>query len=97
MATTVASVRATHREFLVEDHPTDAEIQSAIDRAERLLDEDELEDLYDDAVDLKVCQLLARAPYGRDLRLMKNSMATIYDEDLNAILEPLGRSERVIP
>ena len=97
MAVTVASVRATHREFAVTDHPTDAEIQSAIDRAERLYCEDELGDLYDDAIDLKTCQLLARAPYGRDLRLNKDTMETIYDEDLRAIVEPVGRAERVSP
>jgi hypothetical protein len=97
MAVTVADIRADHREFNVADHPTDAEIQNAIDRAERLLSEDELGDLYDDAVALKACQRLARSPFGRDLRLTKDERTTIYDEDLRELLEPVGRAERVSP
>ena len=97
MAVTVASLRADHPEFADTDHPSNAEVQAAIDRADRLYSDAELGDLYDDAVDLKACQSLARSPFARDLRLQKNSRATVYDDDLRQILEPVGRAERVIP
>lgn len=93
MAVTIASIRAAHREFSDTDHPTDGEVQSAIDRAERALSEDSLGTVYDDAVDLMACQILARSPYARDLRLTKDSMATIFDDQLRQLLEPIGRAD----
>lgn len=97
MATTIASLRAAHREFAQADHPTDAEVQAAIDVADDLLDATVLGSLYDAAVDLKACQILALSPFAQDLRLKKGSAATIFDGQLRAILEPMGRAYRVIP
>ena len=97
MAVTIADVRAAERDFASTDHPTDAEVQTAIDRAERLYDETTLDDRYDDAVLLKVCQTLARKSFARDLRLVKNGQQTIFDEELRAVLESVGRENRVVP
>jgi hypothetical protein len=93
MAVTVASLRAAHREFADTDHPTDAEVQAAIDKAERFYSEACLGTLYDDAVELKACQALARSPFARDLRLVKDKGATIFDEELRMIVEPTGRAD----
>lgn len=97
MAVTIASLRAAHREFAEVDHPTDAEVQAAIDHATSLLDQAGLGALYDNAVDLMACQLLALSPFARDLRLEKYEHATIFDQPLNDILEVMGRAYRVIP
>lgn len=97
MATTVASLRAAHREFAEVDHPTDAEIQAAIDTATDLLDATVLSTLFDAAVDLKACQILASSPFARDMRMEKKDYITLYDELLRSLLEPLGRAWRVAP
>lgn len=97
MPTSVADIRAAYREFSAATHPTDAEIQARIDAAERDLDQAVLGDQYDDAIQLWVAQSLARSSYARDLRLKKDEHATIFDEPLRAILEPLGRSWRTLP
>ncbi len=97
MAVSVISLRAAHREFAEADHPTDAEVQAAIDAAERHLDQAALGVQHDDAVRLMACQFLARSPYAQDLRLEKSGYTTIFDEPLRALLEPLGRAWRILP
>ena len=97
MAVTVADIRANHRDFANTDHPTDAEVQAAIDRAEAQLDESTLGDQYDDAVEMMTCQDLATSGYARDLRLRKDSERTLFDQRLERILMTRGRSQRPIP
>jgi hypothetical protein len=95
MAVTLASLRAAHPEFT--DTP-DAVVQAGIDSAEARLSEDELEDLYDEAVTWLACDLIYTSPYSRDKRSSRTAAGlSYYYQRFEEIAEPIGRSERVVP
>lgn len=93
---------AVTRTSLLVEHPEWANAPSALvdaklATAQGLLDSDVLGDLYDYAVVLKACQLLATSPFARDMKLSKDDGTTIYDKALNEILIPAGAAHRVLP
>ena len=95
MAVTSTTLRAAHPEWT--NAPDDV-VTAAITAAQGELSEDVLgADLYDRAVTLRACQVLARHPQGRDMRLKPNSLDTIYDVELDDILRARGTAYRVTP
>jgi hypothetical protein len=99
MAVTRASLLIEHPEWA--NAPTDL-VDAKLATAQNLLDSDVLGDLYDYAVVLKTCQLLASSPYARDMKLSLESRDgkithTLYDGALREILEPAGAAHRVEP
>lgn len=94
MTVTRTSLLTEHPEWA--NAPTDL-VDAKLAAAKALLDTDVLGDLYDYAVVLKTCQLLALSPFSRDMRLSKDDGTTIYDRELHDILIPAGSAHRVEP
>lgn len=94
MAVTRTSFLAEQPEWA--NAPTDL-VDAKLATAQNLLDSDVLGDLYDYAVVLKTCQLLAVSPFARDMERSSNDGTTIYDRALNDILIPAGTAHRVAP
>jgi len=94
MAVTRTSLLAEHPEWA--NAPTDL-VDAKLATAQNLLDSDVLGDLYDYAVVLKTCQLLAISPYARDMQLSASDGTTIYDRALHDILVPAGAAHRMAP
>jgi len=95
MAVTRTSLQTDHPEW---SNAPDDVVDAAIARAQAELEEDVLgADLFDPAVTLRACQVLARHPQGRDMRLKPNSRETIYDAELDDLLRARGTAYRVTP
>lgn len=94
MAVTRTSLLVEHPEWA--NAPT-ALVDAKLATAKALLDSDVLDTLYDPAVVLKTCQLLAVSPFARDMKLSSDDGTTIYDRALNEILIPAGAAHRVEP
>ena len=75
MTVTAASLKAAWPEF---DDAADVLVTAKIARAYDSLDETTWGDLYDDAVTLKACHLLALTPDGRAMRLDPEGRAGHY-------------------
>jgi len=78
VAVTAASLKAKHSEF---DVVADATVTLFITHSESLHDETVWGDLYDYGVEYKACDLLARSPYARNLRLVPEGDVTIYQRE----------------
>lgn len=94
MAVTRSSLLVEHPEWA--NAPTDI-VDAKLATAQNLLSSDVLGDLYDYAVVLKTCQLLAVSPFARDMELSMSDGTTIYDRALSDILIPAGSAYRVSP
>lgn len=94
MAVTRASLLIEHPEWA---NASSALVDAKLATAQNLLDSDVLGDLYDYAVVLKTCQLLAISPFARDMKLSASNGTTIYDHALEEILIPAGTAHRVLP
>ena len=94
MAVTAASLRIAHPEFT---SAPDAVVNAAIASAAACHDSEVWGTLLDSGVELKACDTLARSPYGRDMRLTKDVMSTVYLEEWKRLRTQVGVAWRVIP
>ena len=90
MTVTAATLKAEWPEF---EDASDALVTAKISQAEGSLDESTLGDLYDNAVTLKACHLLALTPDGRAMRLDPEGKAghyglgvSVYGQELDELI-----------
>lgn len=93
MAVTAASLKARHPEFASQ---SDATVESYIAQAEAGHDATVWGDLYDSGVDFKACDLMARQPFGRKLRLDKKETETTYEKEWNRLRNQVGAAYRML-
>lgn len=94
MAVTISSLIQAYPEF--ENSRSPAQIESAISRAERRVDETVLGDRYDDCVMLYACHLLAISSHGFDMRYEGDRNYSPYWDEANRLIRQAGAAYRVI-
>jgi len=92
VAVTALSVKMKHPEF---DNVADATVVLYITQAENCHDSTVWGDLYDDGVEYKTCDLLARSPYARNLRLVNEGDTTIYQYEWERMRNQVGAAYRM--
>ena len=94
MAVTAASLKAAHPEF---GAAPDAVVTATIARSVACHDSEVWGTLLDMGVDLHTCDLLARSPYAREMRLVKAEQTTVYRMEWERLKQQVARAWRVIP
>ena len=94
MAVTAASLKVNRPEFANADNTV---VTNFIAKAERRHCSDVWGDAYDDGVELLTCDMLARSPFARDLRLVKESGRTVYFDEWTAMARQFGGAYRLYP
>ena len=94
MAVTAASLKVAHPEFT---SAPDVVVNAAIASAVGFHDSEVWGTLLDTGVELKTCDLLARSPYGRDMRLVKDGLTTVYSLEWERLRTQVARAWRVLP
>ena len=97
MAVTPASLAVHRPEFAAAVAAHLTLVTSMIEKAERATDADVWGDSFDDGVELLVCDMLARSPYCRDLRLVRDGTRTVYRDELETQIKKFGGAWRLYP
>lgn len=97
MAVTPASLATNRPEFssVVAARPT--LVANFIAKAERVTDAEVWGDSYDDGVELLVCDMLARSPFARELRLVADDNTTVYRDEWTGLARKFGGAFRLYP
>jgi len=94
VAVTAADIKADHSEF---DAVSDAMVTRYIAKAVAVHDAEVWGSLLDLGVEWKTCDLLARAPFARDLRLQADEEKTIYQSEWERLRGQVSHAWRVLP
>ena len=96
MAVTAADIRTKHPEFDITRN-TDAVIDAFIARAVAVHCAEVWGDLLDIGIEWKTCDMMARSPYARELRLERDEERTIYQEEWERLKNQVAHAWRVLP
>ena len=96
MAVTAADIRTKHPEFDIPRN-TDVVLNAYIADAVLLHCAEVWGTRLDLGVEWKTCDLLARSPYGRELRLEKDETRTIYQAEWERIRDQVSHAFRLLP
>lgn len=94
MAVTAADIKADHSEFVP---VADAVVTAYIAKAVAVHDAEVWGTLLDIGVEWKTCDLLARSPFGRELRLERSEERTIYQEEWERLKNQVAHAWRELP